>query len=456
MINKLLNRIKSSPAVKENQESGAAMIFAVILLIMLVSVSLFVASAATSQANVSKTQSVRTALMTGSDNGIEWALSAINSNKPLNGVLPAINGMTATNPYVSTSAGAPVTINGVKQIVWKVWTEKVVTGNNELSYYIYSKAYSLELGESRSITQRAIVESTAITKTETTTGADGKISMTYRLDSIGALSQGIFTNNRMNVNGNSKVYAYNSLREGSYPTGTNKSTVATNGFVQIAAADMGIERIIGGLETASSGCFPANICSAAGAPAVSYRDANLGFQTIPFKNDYCPEDTYPNWQASANSGTLLDNKDGTSDGIMCVGSLILDTNTIVSGAYTTTKPLTIIVHGSVSVSNGAKVNWGFSPQRLKVIGVGGSLDIPRAGNPSVSMLYASEGANCTIGANNGAGTATYFGALACGNITLETGNKIFVDTATYAIANDPAAGTKIWFKVYQEELEDKS
>lgn len=438
------------------KESGAAMIFAVILLIMLVSVSIFVASAALTQANVTKTQSIRAALITGSNNGIEWALSTINSSAPLNGVTPAIDGMTRDNPYLSSNFGDPVEISGVKNVVWKVWAEKVVTANNELSYYIYSKAYSVTLGESRSLTQRAIVESTTITGSNSDTkDANGNPIITYQLNGISALSQGIFTNQQMTVNGNAKVYAYNSLREGSTPSGTKKSTVATNGFVQIAAPDLGVERIIAGLETANTGCFPTTICNQTGAPAVSYRDTNLGFSTLKTVEDLCGSATTQDWKATANGGVLAMG-DGDTNRVKCVNNLIFDANTTVSGMFTSSTPLTVIVKGNVTVTNGAKVNWGFSPQRLRIIGVGGTFDVAKASNPSLSFLYASEGANCRIGTGTTTGTATFFGALACGNITLEPGNKIFIDTATYALANDPGTGTKVWFKVYQEELEDKS
>ncbi len=438
-------------------ENGAAMIFALILVIMLVSVSIFVASAATTQSRTTATQTVREALNDAASDGLEWAFSVINSDEPYRSITPSIDAIPKNNPYISPRA----TVSGLENVRYKVWAEKVVTQNNVLSYYIYSEAYSEIRGVTKSVVVRAIVEGLAVDKSQFNKGdaaSNLPDTMSYTLLPEGAFSQGMFATSKINVNNGARIYSHNSLLDSNNPTGTKPSTVSTNGAVEIGSTTSGLSQILGGIQGAGTGCLPATICSQTGAPNVNYRNVNVVLDTVQLKNAYCPAASYPNWSSSANSGLLTPGTGTTSTSggnIMCVGNLNLDTTTTVAGSFTTARPLIVVVTGAISVTNGAQVNWGSSPLRLEVISTGGDFTVPNASNPRLSMMVAGAGA-CNIGTTTSGGNATYFGSLACNNITMRSTARVFIDTAVYGGVGGAGASGFIWFEVYREEVSDNS
>ena len=421
------------------RETGAAMILAIILLLMMVSVSVFVAAAALTQSNTAKDQSLYKTFALASQNGIDWGMTLINSDVPFRSITPTIDAIPEDDPYYSSES----TINGIGRVKFKVWAEKVAGANNTLSYYLYSAGYSVTYGSSKSVVTRAVVESISATKASYDTDLS---TMNFILEPEAALSQGLFSNTSTVVLNSSKIYQQNSLLNGSYPTGTVKSTVSTNGYVQIPNVSTGIQRIIGGVPSGSTGCKTDTTCALAGAPSVTYTNTNTVLSATTVKDTACPASSYPNWVASENNG-LLQTTNGSN--VLCVGNMTFDTSTIVSGAFTAERPLTIYANGNIMVNNDVtvQINYGNTPQKLKIVTIGGNFTM---NNGKANFLLMAESGACAV-----KNSSVFFGALACNTIQTQNSAKVYIDTASQALDNE-TSGQKMWFNVYQEEVEDNT
>lgn len=433
-------RKKLNYSVKD-QESGAAMILAIILLLLMISITTYVATSSLNQSNVNRSTNVRSALLSAANDGLDWGLSYINST-PAGATIQNIDNYTKASPFTSPRR----TVENVENVTYKVWSEKIVTNNNLLSYYIYAKAYSTSLGENKDpVTLRMVVE--ALSYDSASWNGD---LLAFVVSSRSAYASGILSTDSMTVASGGKVYAYNSESQGNTPSGTASSTVRTNGSVTVGNTSSGISRILASAVGAGAGCLPASVCNTVGAPTVGYSDTVLTIDTSTERAAVCPSVT-SNWVSSAQSNTLTAN---TAGNVLCVSSLTFDTNTIVSGAYSADNPLKVYVAGNVTVNPGVTVNWGKSPQALQIAALTGDLLIKKGTSGSqakASFYYAGKQA-CTIGDGTGTINPVFFGALACTTINVTANSTVYLDTAAYSISNANLGKVRVWIRGFQEEV----
>lgn len=409
---------------ENNHESGAAMIFAIILLMLMLFVSLLIATTATVQAGVARDQRLRESYNFAANNGVEWMLMQANQNPA---ALETYRGVG--NAYTYTPYSGEYDLDNIR---WRVYTEQVATSGGGLSYYVYSTGYDTVLGVNKGSTLRATFESYPIS----TAAYNVSGTPTYYLKAENTWGNGILGLSSIQINAGSKLYSYESGIQGNTPTGTsNQASVATtNTAVTLGDASTAVKSVITSIPSSANGCKPTSNCAAV---STSFRGAELRLNTVTdLVNTKCPNASYPVWVASNNGGLL--NLGATQ---RCWGGLVFDVPTTLSGMYTDTNPLALYVKGGVTVNSNVNING--SPIELQIFSRAGNLNI---NNVKANLLYASNDASCTVTGNS----AVFFGATSCASISVAGNAKYYYDISSKSAA--PDTSRRVWLKVFIEQL----
>lgn len=411
-------------------ESGAAMIFALLILMVLAFLSVTMTLQATTQAQSQREITLREAYVASAYSAMETAVFNANNSSNANwlesrrGILNAQNGTPPTNT------------SSVSDLRWRIYTERVVTSGNQVAYYVYATGYVSSIGVDQGITLRGIINGTDVT--EGVYNSEGGIQ--YRLSVEGSWAHGLTGVNELTFLGTSKLYSFDSALSGSTPSGTSSRDVNfySKGKINITNVNHGLKT---GTVTAygtNNRCLPENICEQA---AIIFRE--LGFdvdltEVTDNVNTACPNVSYPVWTASQNDGVL------DLPANACVGGLVFDVNTTVPASNTKTNPLRINVKGgNVVINPGIKVNTSNVPTALIIRSTGNTFT---ADNTSKSNLFiTAPNATCST-----KGSAMLFGGISCQRVSLEGSSTVYLDLSIRS--NVFGSDRKIWNISYVEEL----
>lgn len=406
------------------KETGAAMIFAILLLMLMLFVSVMLATTATTQAGVAREQTLRESYLAAANDGIDYLLATANRDA---NVMENYRG--ASKALTSSVRNGQYSVNGIQ---YKVWTEQVATTGSTLSYYVYSTGYNSTVGINKGVTLRATFESTTV---DSATYVSGD-TLEYRVNPDNTWGLGILGTSGASWSGTSKLYTYESGRQGFIPTGTSTSgsSISTNGLVTLGTTSTGVKSVVSNVPSSTTGCTPTANC---GGVNLQYRGNVLSLANVATDvNTACPLATYPAWRSST-SGSVM-NFPATN---RCYGSIIIDSPTTVSGAFTENSPLKLYVKGSVSITGSGTLNATGSPLKLQVFSTGGNFDMSAG---KANMLYASSNATCSVN-----GTSVYFGGLSCATVNASGSALVYYDSSAKGIKT---TGATIWNKVYIEEV----
>lgn len=413
---------------ERDSESGAAMIFAVILLMLMLFISVFIATTATTQAGNARQQQLRESAIAAANNGIEWMLQEANKSTDSLETYRGI-GKAYTSPTTSTEK---YSVNGTR---WRVFTEQVVTSGGALSYYIYSTGFNEKTGVDEGTTLRATFESYDVDSAAYTSGG----TPVYYLNAQNTWGSGVLGEDKAAISSGAKLYSYESGRNGFVPSGTDTfaSGISTNGAVTLGDNQSGLKSIVSSVPTANTGCKPGT--PACDGVTTTYRGSELSLNRVDqIVNQKCTKSSYPIWVASENNGLL----DLTTD--RCLGGMVFDRSTTMSGAITANAPLQLFVKGPVTVNSGVKVNYNGSPLELQVFSTGGNLTLNSS--PQTNLLYASAGATCTI-----TGSSVFLGSTSCAQVNISGTSKYYYDISART-AVEVNTTTKVWLKIFVEQV----
>lgn len=429
MINKLHDALERRRAGKN--ESGAAMIFALLILMVLALLSVTMTLQATTQAQSQREITLREAYVASAYSALETAVFKANNSADAKwlenhrGVGNAENGTPPTN----TTA-----VTGMR---YSIYTERVVTAGNQVSYYVYATGYNIDLGVSEGITLRGIINGTDVT--QGVYNDEGGVQ--YRLSVDGAWANGLTGINSLNFQDTSKLYSFDSAKSGNTVSGTSVADVNfySKGIITIANDAHGPRTGTVTAYTSTNRCMPEAICETA---KIVFRE--LGFdvdltEVTKNINSACPNVSYPVWTASENGG-VLDLPTNT-----CVGGLVFDAATTVPASNTRTNPLRINVKGGDVITGNFSVNATNAPTALQVRTTGAVVRIGDGDTTRLNMFVVAPNATCTVRSN-----AIFFGGLSCNNVTLQDGARVWLDLS---IKSDVfGSDRKIWDISYVEEL----
>jgi len=444
-------------AQREDRESGVAMVMAI--LITLVLVTLVASMTAFAMLGLDKGKDIQgiTAASNAADSAISHALTLANSKKGQSGdgiekhvgVTNAVVGDVAANEIDS--------INGDGQYQWRWYAERILNTKGDLAYDIYATGYQNSPSDTTARTFRVRLESTVVE--QAIYGNDGFIY--YEAPLSGMFTWGAFGTDSVVMKSGSGVKTYDAAKNIGYPTISSlDGEVATNGVMTLDDP-LALKAPVF-MKTGAS-LDPAR-CTGTGCTSRGYERLEYGMSLGTIAENVqkkCPANSnaYPDWKASDNSGMIND-----TSAPMCYNNIIFDQDTDVSPAYSTGRPAIMMAKGSITVKAGVEVNrqkWtSQGPLALRIyshLGTDFIMERGTSANPTkMTGVVAGSSLNCNIGQNlttpNPHGT-TLYGSMACKTVIVEAGSEIWWDDQLVQVSHEgsPTSST-LWEIDRYEEL----
>jgi hypothetical protein len=350
MILKITDKIKAYRP--RGEESGSAIIFALILLI--VTFSLVSTVTAFGLANLQKTLFVQSYTNNGlaAETAISDALMVANSQggtKLLNDL--QADGPTSSNVVKGEVSSAYSSGNGGQKWVW--YTERVSEGSAVAEYYIHAWGFQQKSSDPYSRHFRVKVSSYANMKAAKK--ADST-QITY-YPAPDAVSQwGLLGSSAFTVNPGANLKSYISDKDSNATKDTRQGQIASNGIVNMSS-DPNNAKFFFGDANAGNSSRRINLLNWSAADELNpltnrcagCSNAEKQYYDIVTKNyrtdlttiattvqNACPLQTYPVWKSSENNGVLQGG---------CYNSLIFDQDTATPTSATDVSPAVAYIKG---------------------------------------------------------------------------------------------------------------
>lgn len=425
-------------------ESGAAMItallFVIVMLFLLASISL----TAISGLEKAKSAQISTNLATVVDSAVSNALSAANNPAPdpsnpgrfkdisdYEGIANAVYGVSNSSDGINSTEG---------NYKWLWYVEPINDAVVGESYDIVAKAFKDNYTDVNTKTVRVRLQAIPVVVADYM--PSGKIS--YSPIAMGTFSYGLLGVNGLTLNEGAKVQSYNSAlhpnpvdanatRNG---TVSSNKLVAINGVGNISAADRVV--LLGG----NSENIPFDRCTTAencGGKVVSYA---YEINTISIANmvlEKCPNNasTYPDFIASTRGGVFDPSVHGN-----CFNNVVFDVDTELPFGYGSGKAAEMYIAGNVTVNAGIEVNENDSrggPLALRIYSAAGTMAKFNSGTATDPTKFSGmvSGYNYVCTDTNAAPSAgkvlIFKGALACNTVILGAGTQAWWDQQTVQV-----------------------
>lgn len=396
---------------KEN-ESGAAMIFALMVMVVALVVSVLVAGYVLT--NITITKGVNSISTNGlaADAAISNALLVANSVEGKNLLAAhdspeyAVTGQLAANASPNT-------------VKWRWYAEKVAGTGQRIYYYIYATGYTKSATDEDAKTTRVLLSSKNVSSASM---QNGKI--VYQPSDQAVHQWGIAGLNNITLGASAKIYSYDSYQNRN-PTGaTEGAEVATNGNL-ILGGDNSLRKF-----NKFAASNNVNRCVGTGCDSLQVDDIayQLSLSSVAAKvQEQCPlaASSYPSWTASANSGLLT-----VTSTNKCFNTMDFNANTTLPASATPNTPAQVFIKGNIYVRAGVTVNNGGAPASLQLYSQAGSEATFTPGTSGAPTKFFGLVAGPTLACSS-AGTSganlTLYGSLACGSVDFKTGSVIWND-----------------------------
>lgn len=453
MLNNLMK------AHREHREEGVAMIMAI--LIMFILLSLVASMTAFAMMGLDKGKDVQ--FLTGSQNAADSAIS--HAMTLANSTAGQVNGKGIDQHVgVSRAAYGKVSANEINPDTgdgtynWRWYAEKVVGAKDKMAYDIYATGYSDTPTDDTARTYKIRIEAMVV---ESAAYGPSGVPF-YDTTRVGMFQWGALSIEKLTIGQRTAVQMYDSSKNIGYPTTpVMGGRVASNNLMELGTNTTIAEYVF--LQASESIDQTRCILNCSGVPLTreSYGiSINTGTQAVASK---CPlaASSYSDWVASQNGGVL-----SYSAGSLCFRNIIFDVDTTLAANYTSAKPAEMLAKGNVTVHPGVEVNRQTKtyqgPLSLRVYSQSGSkisLENGNSSNPTkFTGLLAGETANCLIGENvaatsgDGRGTALY-GAVSCRNVTTGANSSIWWDNQIEQVTDiGSPTSKKIWSIVSYQEM----
>lgn len=431
------------------QENGSSMIFALVLMIIAVSIVITVSAFALS--NLQKTVFVQT--YTNNGLAAETALSnaIMTANSP--------NGNTMLEAALSNDPLSANTVKGVVDSVyssgtgtqkWVWYTTKISETFGVNKYYVHAIGYTNTPNDAYARHYRAVIES--ISDSEATfNSAENVIVYTPNSDAIA--QWGMFGYSSATLSGNVKIKSYLS-DETLTPlgNGTGFGYVSSNGTITVGkGSDISIDymNLLNWKNSNPDRCQTAEECDNIEKIELEYATALTKITTTV--QTECPLTTYTDWVASQNNGVLEPG---------CYSSLLFDQNTTIPGIYNAVSPAKVYVKGDITVNANITVNNDKSPLGLQIFSETGTNAVFNKGTSSTPTKFygylTGASLNCTDNTNNQDSLANpvlqIYGVLACNSLNFGGGTELWWDELTLTANGTDNEYRRIWYISKYEEL----
>lgn len=446
-------------AQREERDSGVAMVMA--LLVTLVLVTLVASMTAFAIMGLDKGKDIQdiTAASNAADTAVNHALSLANSatGQAGNGISEHVGISNAVYGSVEANEINPDTGDG--QYLWRWYAERILDTKSNLTYDIYATGYQGSPDEETARTFKVRLESTVVEAAQY--DVNGKAI--YTPTAAGMFAWGAFGVLSVEMKASSGVKIYDSAKVTSgYPAtgaGMGKGSIATDGVMALGA-NLTVENPMFMLV---DGSIDRNRCSGASCNLFNFGKQSYGMDLKTASDQVskdCPNSSYPDWVASAatNNGVIVDNTTKK-----CYGNIIFDIDTTVPLGFSSGRPAVMLAKGNIIVKPGVEVNRQVStsqgPLSLRVYSQSGSnftLERGTTANPTkFTGVVGGPTLTCNIGENkttpNPHGT-TLYGAMACNRAVIETGSEIWWDRQIDQVTHQGSPTSKeLWdIDSYQE------
>lgn len=423
------------------EESGAAMITALLFVIVMLFLISSISVTAISGLQKAKESQESTNLSMVVDSAVSNAISVANNPAPVNSTetkdISDYEGFSKAVYGVSNSSNSATTEDGKYKWLWYVeGIQDAVVGE---SYDVIAIAYKNEVTDVNA--KRVRVRLQALPVIVANYGDSGKVY--YSPIAMGAFSYGLLGTNGVTLNDGASVRSYNSALV-SNPVEANDTrigTVSSNKNITINGTNVNaINRAV--LLDGSSTNIPYDRCSTAANCAGKIESYAYGINVVSISNmviQKCPlnASSYPDWRASLNGGVLNPETQGS-----CFNNVIFDIDTDVANGYASGKPVEMYIAGNVTVNAGVEVNQNElrrGPLSLRIFSAAGTFAKFNSGtstDPTIfSGMIAGHNYTCSdTGAAPEAGKKLIFkGALACSTVSLGAGTEAWWDQQTVQV-----------------------
>lgn len=467
MILKIADKIKAYRT--RDEESGSAIIFALILLI--VTFSLVSTVTAFGLANLQKTLFVQSytnnglaaetaisdALMVANSQGGTDKLRELLTENPNNIPANAVKGIVSS----AYSSG-----NGGQKWLW--YTERVNTGSAVDQYYIH--AWGFQQTEKDPYARHFRVKVASYANMKAAKKPDST-QITYYPDPDAVSQWGLLGSSAFTVNPGANLKSYISDKDTNANKDTRQGQIGSNGIVNMSSDENNAKFFFGAANVGDStrrinllNWSAADELNPLSSRCVGCSNAEKQYYSIVTKNyrtdlttiattveKACPLQTYPVWKASENDGVLVGG---------CYNSLIFDQDTTTPTSATEDTPAIVYIKGDITVNPSVKVNYGKTPLALRIYSQGGqdakfnqgTIDKPTR----VSAYIAGSVLRCTDGTDATStqqGMTLYlYGSLACDTINVGGGTQIWWDELSANLSGNGDDVRRLWYTVEYEEL----
>lgn len=418
--------------MKRQDESGAAMITALLFVIIMTFLITSISITAISGLQKSKAAQEATGLSIVIDSALSNATSFANNPMPGKDLEQRV-GLANAQYGISTFANANAS-SGEGKYKWLWYTERVKDAVVGESYDIIAIAYVNAPTDLNSRKVRVRLQAIPVTfaKYEET----GYV--TYAPIPTGAFNWGILGTNGVNVASGASVKSYNSaaVSDPVNANNTNNGSVSSNENISIAGTDVNsVKRVV--MLRGNADDMPIDRCTTTAnckGKMVSFAYA-IGLESISEKvRKECPlaATAYPNWTASTYSGEINPEEDGK-----CFNNISFNAKSDVANGYSSGNPAEIYALGNISVTAGVSVNQNAArggPLALRVYSAAGTSATLSSGTDSAPTKFAGLIAGVNLDCKTSeTGIFIYKGSMACHKINLGTGTTVWWDQQTVQV-----------------------
>lgn len=445
MINNINRKIRNifDRRKFEGNESGSALIFAIVLTIVVTSIIALVVSVALNgiqkTSDVSKISYYEAAAQTAISDAILVANST-NGTQRLRETLGETNSVTGVMNSAYSDQG----------LKWSWYTERISGASATSKYYVYATGYRVSPDEPLARTLRVTISSIANAKGVYDAGLN---TIVYK-PSPDAISQwGVMGSSKATMNDGALIKSYISDNGFTPTASTNQGSVASNGNIALngTAVSVNMLNVLNYNTGTPNRCVGnATECAATPQNKITYQtDLTEVTKMVKAK---CPNNaiTYPVWKASTSGGVLNPG---------CYNVVVFDTDTSISSFYNETNPALVYVKGDVYVNAGVEVNLGRNPLALRIFSEGGSDATFKQGtitNPTkIYGVIISSTLACTDGTTTASPAASnllvFYGGLVCDDVNLGNGTTFWWDELSGELTQNGNVN-RMWFSTKVEEL----
>lgn len=461
MMNSLLNRHQ-----KRRDESGVAMIIAVLIVLIMVALITLMTSFALRGIEKGNTVQNLNASGNAADTAIANMMTLANSESNRNGseMDKHLGGSNKVVGSYNANAIDPEAGDGSYQ--WSWYAEKSTNSSVGTSYEVTATGFQNNEDEIDARTIKVRIESTTVE--DINYSSNGQVLYTATLG--GSFSNPVFGSQYVDLKDNVKIRKYSSSSALGYPATANSKgdgNPATNNSFKIGSQiDMGNVEFYSSNPSDSEETYINNRCTGVGCEGdaagdgIVYNVYNYGVslaQSRKQANNFCPGSDYPDWVASENSGSVA-----YSTSPKCYNNITFDVDTSLPASWSTGNPAVMYAKGNVTVEKGVEVarqaNTSQGPYSFQIIASGTTkftMERGEPGNPTkMSGTVVGQNLDCNIGETpESSNSQTYFyGSMACNTVTVQPYAEVWWDDQLSKVLKEGSSSSKkIWAAVSYEE-----